>query len=295
MPQTPSHADNLRGIIALLISQALFVTSDSVVKLAGEMLPVTQIMALRGLLALTIAGAVVVSTVDLNRWHNVFRPLVVLRATIEAVLAAMFLVALPHMPLGDITVINQITPLVVTMLSALLLGEIVGWRRWSAIAVGFVGVVLVAQPTADGISIYALLAVLVAILVAVRDIVTRRLDHAIPTATVTFTSTLSVCALGFAGSPLEVWQPLSWQAIALLSTSALLITLANGFIIRAFRGVDMSVVAPFRYFAVVWALALGFAIWTEIPNALAIGGTLLIVVSGLYTMHRETLKMRKPS
>jgi drug/metabolite transporter (DMT)-like permease len=285
----------LRGIIALLISQALFVTSDSVVKLAGEMLPVTQIMALRGLLALTIAGAVVVSTVDLNRWHNVFRPLVVLRATIEAVLAAMFLVALPHMPLGDITVINQITPLVVTMLSALLLGEIVGWRRWSAIAVGFVGVVLVAQPTADGISIYALLAVLVAILVAVRDIVTRRLDHAIPTATVTFTSTLSVCALGFAGSPLEVWQPLSWQAIALLSTSALLITLANGFIIRAFRGVDMSVVAPFRYFAVVWALALGFAIWTEIPNALAIGGTLLIVVSGLYTMHRETLKMRRPS
>ena len=293
MSHAPTSADNFRGILALLISQTLFVTSDSVVKLAGAMMPVTQIMAIRGTLAVCLAGAILAATIDRVRWRLAYHPLVGVRALLEAVLAALFLFSLPHLALGDITVIMQITPLVITMLSALVLHEAVGWRRWLAIMIGFAGVVLVAQPGAQAFNVYVISAVLVAILVAVRDLLTRRLDRSIPTAAITFTTTLSVCILGYAGAPLEVWQPISWMGMVLLGSSAILVTLANVFIIRAFRHVDVSAVSPFRYFGVVWAIILGYAIWSDLPNLLAIAGTLLIVGSGLYTLHRETLKLRR--
>ncbi len=293
VPHTPTSADNLRGIVALLVSQALFVTSDSVVKLAGAMMPVTQIMAIRGTMAVLIAGTVLALTVDAAKWRLAFQPLVAGRAALEALLAALFLFSLPHLALGDITVIMQITPLVITMLSALVLREFVGWRRWLAIVLGFVGVVLVAQPGAQAFNFYVITAVIVAILVAVRDLMTRRLDRSTPTTAVTFTTTLSVCVLGFAGAPLEVWQPLTVFGMLLLAASAVLVTMANVFIIRAFRGVDVSAVSPFRYFGVVWAIILGYAIWSDLPNSVAIAGTLLIVGSGLYTMHRETVRLRQ--
>ena len=294
MTDRPTHAANLRGIVSLLIAMALFIGSDTVVKLAGATTPVTEIMAVRGMMAAVLMGLVVAATVRVDRWHLVLQPLVAVRAIIEAIIATLFLIALPHLPLGDITVIMQITPLVLTVLSAIVLREAVGWRRWVAVAVGFVGVVLVAQPSAQGVNIYAACALLVAVLVAVRDIVTRYLDPSIPTAAVTFATTISVCLLGFAGAPLENWTPLSDHTLVLLAASAVLVSGANIFVIRAFRGVDVSVVSPFRYAAVVWAVLFGFLVWGDIPNALAVAGTLIIVASGLYTMHRETRHMRRP-
>ena len=290
----PTHAANLRGIVSLLIAMALFIGSDTVVKLAGATTPVTEIMAVRGLMAAVLMGVVVVATVDVNRWNLMLRPMVALRATIEAVIATFFLISLPHLALGDITVIMQVTPFVLTVLSAMVLREAVGWRRWAAVAVGFVGVVLVAQPSAQGVNIYVVSALIVAVLVAVRDIVTRRLDSSIPTAAVTFATTMSVCLLGFAGAPLESWTPLSNDTLLLLAASAVLVSGANIFIIRAFRGVDVSVVSPFRYAAVVWAVLFGFLVWGDVPDPLAVVGTLIIVASGLYAMHRETRHLRRP-
>lgn len=287
-----THAANLRGIVSMLCAMALFIASDTMVKLAGAMMPPSQIMAVRGLMAVVLMGGIVLATVERARWHMVRGRLVAARAALEAVLAALFLVALPHLPLGEITVIMQIAPLVLTVLSAVVLAETIGWRRWSAVAAGFLGVVLVAQPTGEGVGTYVLIALIVPVLVAVRDIVTRKLDPQIPTAAVTFTTTLSVCLLGFAGAPLECWTPLTPTALALLAASAALVSAANIFIIRAFRGVDVSVVSPFRYSSVVWAILLGYLIWGDIPNWLAVLGTLIIVASGLYTMHRETLHLR---
>ena len=277
----------------LLLSQALFVSSDSFVKLIGTDMPPGQIMALRGLMAVTLAGSVLVATVERARWRLALTPLVGVRAGLESVSAALFIMSLPHLPLSDITVFMQFTPLSITLLAALLLREHVGWRRWAAILVGFIGVLLVAQPGGAGFSPYAISALMVALIISVRDLVTRRLDPAIPTPAITLTTTLAVCLLGFASAPFEDWVPLSWDRLGLLAGSALLVTAANTAIIRAFRGTDVTVVSPFRYFGVLWAVALGFAIWGEIPDLLAIGGTVLIVGSGLYTMHRESLRMRQ--
>jgi drug/metabolite transporter (DMT)-like permease len=286
------HAANMRGIVAVLVAMALFVLSDSVVKLAGEMMPATEIMAVRGVMAVLLMGGVAVATIDRRRWHLIAQTRVVVRAAIEAVVAVLFLVSLPHLPLADITAIQQVTPIVLTVLSAAILKESVGWRRWLAVVAGFTGVVLVIQPTAEGINVFAVAALACAALVAVRDIVTRGLDPAIPTALVTFTTTLSVCAAGFVGAPLETWHKPTPYGFALLAASAVLVSLANIFIIRAFRGTEVSVVAPFRYAGVFWAIVLGFAIWGDIPNALAIVGTVILVASGLYIMHREALRRR---
>jgi len=253
-------------------------------------MPATEIMALRGVLAVMLMGAYIAATIDVNYWRLVLRPLVVSRATLEALLAFLFVTALPHLPLAEITVIQQVTPLVLISLSALVLRETVGWRRWLAVAVGFAGVGLVVQPTGQGLNIYAIAALLCAVLVAVRDLITRSLHESIPTALVTFGSTISVCLAGFAGAPFETWRPLSGYGAALLAVSAILVSVANMFIVRAFRGVEVSAVAPFRYAAVVWATLLGFLIWGQVPNALAVIGTLVIIASGLYTMHREALR-----
>ena len=293
MTHRPTSADNTRGILALLLSQGLFVSSDSFVKLAGAVMPATQIMAVRGLMAVTLSALVLVLTVDRSRWKLAAQPLVAVRAGLEGLSAALFIISLPHLKLGDITVFMQFTPLSITLLAALVLGEKVGWRRWMAIGVGFVGVVLVAQPGGASFSVYSITAIMVALLISVRDLVTRRLDPAIPTPAITLTTTVSVCALGFLGSPLQDWQPVEAGTLWLLAGSAVLVTAANVSIIRAFRGTDVTVVSPFRYFGVLWALLLGFLIWRDTPNMLAIAGTMLIVGSGLYTMHRESLRMRQ--
>lgn len=290
---TSHHAANMRGIVSLLAAQALFIGSDSVIKLAGEMMPPTEIMAVRGVIAVALMGAFVAATVDTGRWRAALQPLVIWRSGLEALLAFLFVVALPHLPLADITVIGQITPLALTVLSAIVLREAVGWRRWLAVAVGFLGVLLVIQPTGAGVNAYAVVALVVAVMVAVRDIITRRLDPAIPTALVTFGATVSVCLAGFIGAPFDQWKPLSPYGLALLATSAALVSIANMFVVQAFRGVEVSVVSPFRYAAVVWAVLFGFLIWRDVPNALAIVGTLIIIASGLYTMRREALKLRK--
>jgi drug/metabolite transporter (DMT)-like permease len=289
----PTSADNVRGIIALLVSQALFVTSDSCVKMAGAALPATQIMALRGLIAVTLSVSVLVMTVGRAQWRLALQPLVAVRAGLEAVSAALFIISLPHLTLAAITVLMQVTPLTITLLSALVLGEHVGWRRWSAILVGFIGVTLVAQPGSDSFSWYSLTTIGVALLISVRDLVTRRLDRNIPTAAVTVSTTSSVCLLGFSGMPLQEWHDVSLVTLALLAASACLVTTANAFIIRAFRGVDISVVSPFRYFGVIWGLVLSYAIWSDTPNMLAMAGMVLIVASGLFTMHRETQRFRQ--
>lgn len=290
--QAALHAANMRGIVAVLASMALFVSSDSVVKLAGEMMPATEIMAVRGVMAVVLMGAVAAATIDRSKWHLVAQARVLVRAGIEALVAVLFLIALPQLPLADITAIQQVTPIVLTVLSALVLKEAVGWRRWLAVFAGFVGVVLVIQPTAEGINVFALSALACAALVAVRDIITRGLDPGIPTALVTFSTTLSVCVAGFAGAPLQSWHMPTPLGFGLLAASAVLVSLANVFIIRAFRGTEVSVVAPFRYAGVVWAIVLGFAIWGHIPNNLAIAGTVILVASGLYIMHREALRRR---
>ncbi len=292
MGDRPSSAANLRGIFAMLVSQALFLMSDSIVKLAGETLAPSQIMAVRGMMAVYLVGAILAATVSWRKWYMVLRPLVIVRAIIEGAVAVFFLISLPHLQLGQITVISQVTPLILTVMSAVLLGESVGRARWTAVAIGFLGVVLVAQPTTQGVSIHVVGALIMALLVVARDLVTRYIGADVPTGVVTFSSTVVVCLMGFAGLETQPWGHLATNSATLLAASAVLVTLGIVFVVIAFRDVEVSVVSPFRYSAVVWATLYGYLLWNERPNDLAIVGTALIVVAGLFAMQSEARALR---
>jgi drug/metabolite transporter (DMT)-like permease len=218
---------------------------------------------------------------------------VLIRGVIEGAVAVFFLISLPHLQLGQITVISQVTPLILTVMSAVLLGEAVGRARWWAVAIGFLGVVLVAQPTANGVSIHVVGALIMSLLVAARDLVTRFISPTVPTGVVTFTSTVIVCLMGFAGFESQPWAPLTANAVTLLAASAILVTLGIVFVVIAFREVEVSVVSPFRYSAVLWATLYGYLLWNEQPNDLALVGTALIILAGLFAMHQEAQALRR--
>ena len=271
---------------------AMFIANDSLSKLASEFVPPTEIMALRGAMSAVLLGGYVAMTVPSATWHLILQQRVLMRAGVEATLAVLFLMSLPHLPLADISAIQQATPLVLTVLSAVVLKEAVGWRRWLAVLAGFVGVLLVIQPGGQGFNIYAVSALGCAVLVAVRDIITRGIDPAVPTLLVTFATTVSVMVAGLVGSPLEHWVAPSAYVPALFAGAAVLLNVANVFVIQAFRGTEVSVVSPFRYSGILWAVLFGYLIWGTVPNNLAILGTAIVIASGLYIMHREQVRRR---
>ena len=285
-------AANLRGIGYMMLAQALFIGNDTLAKLASEHIPSTQIMALRGVFAILAILAIGWRMGALRHMRGMFEKRVIVRSILEAVVAIMFLTALAHIALGDITVINQMTPLFLVALSAVVLKEIVGWRRWTAVAVGFIGVVMIVRPSGEGINIFALLAIIVAALVAMRDLITRQISPAIPSAIVALAATLSVCALGFAGAAVQEWKPVDPQVGAYIVGSAVFVAGGNFFVVHALREAEVSVVAPYRYSAVLWALLIAFFVWGDVPDALAIAGMALVVGAGLYTAHREALRAR---
>ncbi len=283
--------DTLRRILSLLVSQAAFVASDVFVKLAAQSgAAASQTMALRGLMAVTIIGAMAYATGALAHLPRVFSRPVLQRGALEGFIALTFILALPHIPLGEITVLLQTTPLIMTFLAVWLLGETVGWRRWTATAVGFVGVVLVARPDASGLSLWAVLALACAVLIAVRDIITRRIDPTIPTLAISLVTASLVCLTGFAITPFQSWGPISWEIVGCFAGSAVLVSFGNYFIIHAFRGGEISAIAPFRYAVVIWAMVAGALVWREFPDALDLAGASLIVAAGLYAIHRQRVR-----
>lgn len=285
-------AATLRGIIAMIASCALLVANDTLVKLASESLPAGQIMALRGLFALVVVAAAAPLLGGSKGLAAAARPLVLLRGILEACAAILFINALARLPLANATSIVQTVPLIVTVLSVLVLGARVGWRRSLAIAVGFLGTLLVVRPGLDGFGWPALLALGAAFAVAVRDIVTRRIGTDVSTLAITLATTLCVALVGGALAGIEHWTQPEPALLALLAAAALLMTGAHYLVIVALRGGEIAVVAPFRYTFIVWALISGFLVWGEVPDAVAALGIALIAFSGAYAVRREKVVER---
>lgn len=279
------HTHNVTGIILMLVSQALFVANDALVKLATKALPASEIMALRGVVAVALMAAFAFRTGALLRYGHYRSKRVVLRSVLEALIAIVYLVAIAHMPLPTIITILQVTPLVLVAAGAIL-GERVGWHRWLAVAVGFAGVVIVVRPGGGSFE-YVWLALLTVVFMAIRDLITRRIHADIPSSIVALMTTVFVCGAGFLGALVQTWKPLDWVEAAYLVGAAVLVTTANHFLIRSLRLGEISVVSPFRYSSIVWATVFGFAIWGDVPDEFTVAGTLLIVAAGIYAFQRE--------
>jgi drug/metabolite transporter (DMT)-like permease len=284
-PAPALHTNNSAGIVYMLVSQAMFVANDALTKLLTEGLPVSQVIAIRGLMA-TLIVAAVTHRAGALLWRHMFASWrVAVRALLEALIVFTFVVALTRIPLGTIIVIIQTTPLLLVA-SGAFLGESVGWRRWAAVLAGFAGALMVVHP-GNAPTDYVWLLVLTVVFMTARDLITRHIHTGIPSGVVTLVSIAVVGLISFAGAFVETWKPVDLMSIVYLLASAALVAGANYAIIRALRLGEMSVVSPFRYSSILWAMVLGFAIWGDVPDAWALAGTLLIVAAGVYSFHRE--------
>jgi drug/metabolite transporter (DMT)-like permease len=291
MSASPS---NLRGIAAMICSTGFFVVNDTFMKVAMAELPPFEVLFLRGIGATIICGAVVLA---LGQWRGIagaFNCHVLGRGVGETASVLCYVVALANMPIADVIAICQTAPLLLIVAVALIWREPIGPMRLVLIGTGFLGAVLVAQPSASGVSSYVLLAFATAGLIAFRDVVARGVPAQVPAFLVTL-ATNAVVTIGSGAMMLltEGWVAPRPVHLATLAFAALLVTLGHLTIFLAYRLGAAAAVAPFFYSFTIWAVAAGFLVWGEIPNPLAITGIVTIVASGLGVVLLDQRRARR--
>lgn len=281
-------SENSRGALLMALAMAAFTCNDALVKSVTSELSIPQIMAVRGIMATAlIYGVSVYMGVRLSL-KAVLKPLVLLRTFFELSATVTFLTALAHIEFAAMSSIMQALPLVVTLGAAVFLGEPVGWRRWSAIGIGFVGVLLIVRPGPEGFTPIALLAFVACCFTAARDLTTKRINTDIPTLTVTFFTSLANTILGaLLIVPMGGWEPVSTYALSHLAIASVLVFAGYQAVINAMRSGEISFIAPFRYTGLIWGLIVAVLAFGEHPNAYMLTGAAIVIGSGLYTFYRE--------
>ena len=272
----------------MMMSMACFAVEDTFIKLLSARLPATQILfsiGFGGALITLVLGIVL----NVNLADKILLNKHVISRTIADLFGALsFTSAMVLIPMSLLASILQATPLFVTLGAAILLGEKVGWRRWSAIFIGFLGVIIILQPGYGSFQLASLLGLAAVLCLALRDVVTRDMATEIPTLTVTFYACLAMGSAGFIAYPFfgPPLMPTTNEAIILIC--AAIIGLTGYFLlVLATRKGDVSVIAPFRYSRLLFSLGLASLILGEKLTLPILLGGLLVVSSGIYTFGRE--------
>ena len=272
----------------MMMSMACFAVEDTFIKLLSARLPATQILFSIGFggALITLVLAIVL---NVNLADKILLNKHVISRTIADLFGALsFTSAMVLIPMSLLASILQATPLFVTLGAAILLGEKVGWRRWSAIFIGFLGVIIILQPGYGSFQLASLLGLAAVLCLALRDVVTRDMATEIPTLTVTFYACIAMGSAGFIAYPFfgPPIMPTTYETIILIC--AAIIGLTGYFLlVLATREGDVSVIAPFRYSRLLFSLGLASLILGEKLTLPILLGGLLVVSSGIYTFGRE--------
>jgi drug/metabolite transporter (DMT)-like permease len=282
----PPLSSNLRGILAMTLATGSFVTNDTFMKMVATDLPPLQTLFMRGIAAtlwfipiLFIIGQARQVGGALDRWT-------LTRNGLELTAVACFVVALSKMPIADVTAMGQVAPLFVFIGVALIYRQRIGVWRIVLIAAGFVGALMVAQPSGAGLSIYAFLAISAALWVVLRDLAGRRVPAAIPAMVVAFGCIVTVMiGAGILTLMFETWQAPLPRHYVLMAFSGFFLIFGQYFVFLAYRVGEPTTIAPFYYTFTIWAVLSGVLVFGDIPNLLAIGGMALILISGLIIVY----------
>ena len=282
-------SENFRGALIMMICMSAFVLNDAFVRLAGDSLPLAQILFIRGLittfllLAFAIyGGAFSISVSKKDKWRIFFR------SVAEALTAYFFLTAVMHMPFANVTAILQILPMTVTLAAAIIFKEKVGLIRISLIILGFLGVVLIINPSADGFNLYAIYALIAVVLITIRDLITRKLSSEVPTLLPTVSASIGVLFFSvilLINTPL---QPLNLQNSTFIFLAAFFIVFGYYTAVLVMRIGEISFISPFRYTAILFALILGFIFFDEKPDITAFVGIVIVMLAGIVLMMRNS-------
>jgi drug/metabolite transporter (DMT)-like permease len=286
--------DNIKGAMLMSLAMASFTINDAMVKLVTDDLTTGQIMFIRGAITSILILIVAWQMNALRPLKTVLRPWFMLRTSGEIVASITYIHALSKIPLPNASAILQALPLAVTMGAALLLGEKVGWRRWSAILVGFAGVMIIIRPGAEGFTTASLLVVGSVISAAIRDISTKKIDPDVPSLFISATTSVTITIVGaFLIVPFGGWNPVPLKDLGELAFGSVMLFAAYQALIMAMRTGEISFIAPFRYTSLIWAILLGLFLLGDIPDIWMLTGSAIVVAAGLYAFYRETVTQRR--
>ncbi|MAZ98743.1 MAG: hypothetical protein CMM39_04850 [Rhodospirillaceae bacterium] len=284
--QTPNSS--LNGILCMMGGALALTINDGMAKYLTETYPVGQVMAIRGTSILVLLAVfILVSrnriTVKINSWrNNLYRGLAMTGSTF------CFITGLSLLPIADAIAIAFAAPLLTTILAVFFLKERVGWHRWVAIFFGFVGVIIIVQPTGDAFKLAALAPLGAAFFGAIRDVITRKITNSESSLTILITSMFLITLSGYATYPLG-WSEIQIKHLWLFLGSSVLVGLAQYLMIEAFRLGEVGLISPFKYSSLIWAIIIGFVVWGDIPNYLVLIGSVVVVLSGIYLLRGERI------
>ncbi len=280
--------ENIRGILFMILAMAGFALEDLFIKLLSSRVPVSQILIILGFSGTAVLLIIAFLTHAPILHRDLLNRPIIVRTFCELFAALFFTSAIALTPLSSVASILMTTPLMVTMGASIFFGEKIGWRRWTAIIIGFFGVLLILRPGFESFMPASLLAVIATIFLAVRDLATRTMKFEISTTTVSIYAFLAMGISGFIAMPFfsAMVIPSSIEIVYLISATFVGV-IGYYAIVLATRNGDVSVISPFRYSRLVFAMLLSIIILSERPDLLTLSGASIIVISGIYTFIRE--------
>jgi len=290
-----SDTANRKGILAICLAMALFIANDALVKHVSASLPAAQLIFVRGLFAtgLLLVAAFLMGALrpgalaQADAWQQLTQRPVMARAALDALATMAYLTSLFHLPIGNASAINMASPMFIALYAAIAWREQVSMSRWLAIAGGFAGVLLIVQPAADAFNAWSLLCLFATLLHTARDLITRQIALSVPSILITLTTSIAVLLLTGPWSLLQGWAPLDSTQLTLLAIASVFLSSAYYLVIVGMRSGDLSLVAPFRYTGLIFALLVGWLVWGDVPNAWSWSGIVLMVASGLFMLRRQ--------
>lgn len=284
---TPFNPREIRlAILAICAGVALLVVNDAGAKLLTDRYAPIQILFLRNLIAVPVIAGIITLIIGASALRTRQPSLHALRGVI--MLAAVWLnfTGLSYLPLAEATALIFSAPLFITALSVPLLRESVGWRRWSAVLLGFAGVLVIVRPGGETFQLASLLPIGAALIYAVFMISARWIERGESFWTMML-FTMLFPMIYAAPIALAVWTPILPEDLWLFLAIAVSGSLGLALVGQAFRWAPASLVAPFDYTALIWAVGLGWMLWGDKPIIWTILGAIIIAISGIFIMLRE--------
>jgi len=283
----------VKGIIALVVATLFFAVQDAITKHLTQSISVAQIVTVRFFFFSLFAFIYAARRMNIKVAFQTSQPkLQILRGLLICGEVALFALALHHLGLAEMHAIFACFPLIITALSVPLLGESVGWRRWMAVSLGFIGTLIIIRPDSGVFSGYAMIALACALMFAIYNLITRKVSRHDRFET----SLLYFGVVGFISSLVVVpfyWQTPNTDQVFWLGAISVTGIIGHLLLIKALQLAPAVILQPFNYFVLLWAMIVGYSIYGEVLQTNKLIGATLVVISGVYIARREFVVARE--
>ena len=280
--------DNRRGAIIMMLSMLAFLINDVFMKLASPDLPLAQAIFVRGMLT-----SVVLFVLSCVKFQNIFRDfkgnysLIILRTIGEIGGTWCFLSALFQMPIANLMMILQATPIAITLVSYLIFKEVLKRQVVLALVLGFLGILIILRPGLEGFDKYSLLGLGAVFFVVLRDLSTRRMRGNIRTVDIAFLAAFSITLISGALTLSTAWVPINSYTLLLLIAATTALVIAYQLSVAVMRTGQVSFVSQFRYSAILWAILFGYLFFGEFPDKFTLLGGVIVIFAGLIILWKK--------